>query len=191
QCLERIGGKETIQVDLRLIAATNKDLQSEIRKGTFRDDLYYRLNVIEVKVPPLRDRKDDIPLLVEHFLESLAKKYGKARPRLAGTSLMKLCGYHWPGNIRQLRNYLERITVLELGADLDRDVDTLVGLSAPGAAAAGPAEGPLESLEDVELKHIRRVLDATKGNRTQAAQILKIDAKTLRAKLKRVLEPKV
>jgi len=184
RCFERVGGKGIIRVDLRVLAATNKDLQTEIRKGNFRDDLYYRLNVIEIRVPPLRERKEDIPLLLDHFLDECGRKYGKPRRRITGSSLLKLCNYHWPGNIRQLKNYMERVTVLELDSDLDRDIDSMTG----GGGASTPqqkVEVVLESLRDAEFRYIQHVLELTKGNRTQAAQILKIDAKTLRAKLKK------
>jgi DNA-binding NtrC family response regulator len=181
---ERVGGKENIKVDVRLIAATNRDLLEEIRRGNFRDDLYYRLNVIEIKVLPLRDRREDIPLLVDRFLELFAQKYGKGRPKLSPNSLLKLCNFGWPGNIRQIKNYMERIAVLELGAELDRDIDSLTG-TAVKEAPAEAASPVLESLDEAERRHIQRVLNATKGNRAQAAQILKIDPKTLRAKLKK------
>jgi DNA-binding NtrC family response regulator len=184
QAFERVGGKETIKVDVRLITATNRDLLEEIRRGNFRDDLYYRLNVIEIKVPPLRERKDDIPLLVEKFLETFARKYGKPRPKISPAALLKLANYSWPGNIRQIKNYMERIAVLELGDELDRDIDTLTGVPVREPVGA-PHEVVLESLDEAERRHVQRVLDATKGNRAQAAQILKIDPKTLRAKLKR------
>jgi DNA-binding NtrC family response regulator len=184
QTFERIGGKETIKVDVRLIAATNRDLLEEIRRGNFRDDLYYRLNVIEIKVLPLRERREDIPLLVDRFLELFAKKYGKPRPKISPASLLKLCNHHWPGNIRQIKNYIERIAVLELGAELDRDIDALTGVAVKETPETAPAP-VLESLDEAERRHIQRVLSATKGNRAQAAQILKIDPKTLRAKLKK------
>jgi DNA-binding NtrC family response regulator len=191
RCVERLGGKGPIQVDVRLIAATNKDLLAEIGRGTFRDDLYYRLNVIEIRVPSLRDRREDIPLLLDHFLDVFARRYGKARPPISSAGLVKLSNYSWPGNIRELRNYVERLTVLELDGDLERDVETLTS-STGTSAAADPSrqEVVLESLLDAELRHIHRVLAATQGNRAQAAQILKIDAKTLRAKLKREAEPR-
>jgi DNA-binding NtrC family response regulator len=187
QSFERIGGKETIRVDVRVLAATNKDLLDEIRKGTFRDDLYYRLNVIEIKVSPLRDRPEDVPLLVDRFLETFCTKYGKPRPRISPASLLRLCAYHWPGNIRQIKNYMERIAVLELGDELDRDIESLTSGGAR-LSRDEPPDAALDSLEEAERRHITRVLTAMKGNRTQAAQILKIDPKTLRAKLRKPTE---
>src|SRR5262249_34490946 len=159
QSFERIGGKETIHVDLRLVAATNKDLHEEIRHGRFRDDLYYRLNVIEILIPALRERKDDIPLLVDFFLQSFSEKYSKPRPRIAGSSLLKLCSFHWPGNIRQLKNYMERLTVLDLGTELDRDIESLTDAAPVPTGIPTPSdELLLESLEDAELKYIQHVL---------------------------------
>jgi len=187
---QRLGGHENIQVDVRLIAATNKDLLKEIRAGNFREDLYYRLNVIEVELPPLRERADDIPPLLEHFVRYFAEKHGKEPAKISSGAKRKLSQFSWPGNIRQLKNYVERITLLDLGKDLDADVNVLVGNSGVGKSVnAGLDFGGrfdhIVSLDEAEALYIRRVLEETKGNRTHAAQILKIDPKTLRAKLKK------
>ncbi len=186
QTFERIGGKETLHVDVRLVAATNRNLQEEIRKGTFREDLYYRLNVIEVYLPPLRERREDIPLLIERFLETFARKYKKPRLTLPKETLAHSMTYGWPGNIRQLKNWTERMVVLgfnEKEAGFDTEFMSLPQNAEKPAAAS---ENTLVSLEEAEGQYIQRVLAATGGNKLRAARILKIDPKTLRTKLRRL-----
>jgi two-component system nitrogen regulation response regulator NtrX len=109
---QRVGGNKNIKVDVRIIAATNKDLQEEVKKGNFREDLYFRLNVIPIKVPPLRERKEDIPLLVRHFLELIASEYGKPVKRFSEDALKVLMNYDWPGNVRELKNLIERLVIM-------------------------------------------------------------------------------
>jgi transcriptional regulator of acetoin/glycerol metabolism len=112
QEFERVGGSQTIRADVRLVAATSRDLASEVNAGRFRPDLYYRINIFPIRVPPLRDRRDDIPLLVDHFLRKLSPKLGKSVEGVSRGSMHRLQDYHWPGNIRELQNVLERATVL-------------------------------------------------------------------------------
>ncbi len=182
---ERIGGKETLNVDVRLVAATNRNLQDEIRKGTFREDLYYRLNVIEVYLPPLRERREDIPLLIERFLESFAHKYQKEKLALPKEVLAQVMAYNWPGNIRQLKNWVERVVVLGLEETAGGLATDFMSLPQPTSEQPALPEGSLCSLEEAEGYYIRRVLEATGGNKLRAARILKIDPKTLRTKIRR------
>ncbi|MFB3855386.1 MAG: sigma-54-dependent transcriptional regulator [Vicinamibacterales bacterium] len=176
----RVGGSDSVQVDVRIIAATNKDLKKAVDEGRFREDLYYRLNVIPIVIPPLRDRLEDIPLLVEHLLEQLGAETGKRVDSLSPEAMRLLMAHSWPGNVRELRNILERGVVVASGrvvqaADL--------GLM-PAAPVLTGTEGPA-SLEEVERRHIAGVLHETGGNISQSARILGIDRATLYNKIKR------
>jgi len=191
--LQRVGGNEPVEVDVRIIAATHRDLNAAAREGRFREDLYYRLNVIPIQLPPLRDRREDIPLLVERFLEVLSVELGKKVEGVAADALAALMSHPWPGNVRELKNVLERGAVVTQGhviqlADL--------GLGPPPAAASaasGPAGAPGKggeridppSLEEVEKRHIGEVLKYTGGNVTRSARILGIDRVTLYNKIRR------
>jgi two-component system response regulator HydG len=185
----RVGGETTIQVDVRVIAATNKNLMEQINEGAFREDLYYRLNVVELIVPPLMTRKEDIPLLAQHFLEMFATKNRKAIKGFTPKAMDNLIRYDWPGNVRQLMNAVERGVVLGrsnyLGVEdfpfmkdslLQNDRDT-----------ANPAELAMNGdmpLEDVEKAAILNTLEAAGGNKSEAARRLGITRKTLHKKLK-------
>jgi DNA-binding NtrC family response regulator len=179
-----VGATETVPVDVRIIAATNRDLEEEIRRGGFRSDLYYRLNVITVHLPPLRERADDIPLLAEHFVQRLAKSRGRTPPRLAPEALEALQSYEWPGNVRELENALERAAVLsgeEIGAEalpsrLTEEV------ARPLVSDRLP---PNPTLEIIERAYIHWVLQAEGGNKSRAAEVLGIDPSTLYRKLMR------
>jgi transcriptional regulator with GAF, ATPase, and Fis domain len=175
---ERVGGVEPVAVDVRIIAATNKDLQEAVSRGEFREDLFYRLNVLNIKLPPLRDRVEDIPLLVEHFL---ARQAEAGRPRSLGKAAAeKLQRYAWPGNIRQLRNVIESAIVLGGGREIR--AEDLVLPEHPGAHGKGDWR-PI-SLEELERRHILKVLEHTKGNKKRAAEILGIERCTLYSKLR-------
>ncbi len=174
---ERVGGAGLQEVDVRIIAATNKDLAKAIAAGQFREDLFYRLNVLGVTIPPLRERREDIPLLASHFLSDL----GKARWTISSEAMEKLKAYPWPGNVRQLRNVIESAVVLGDGPVIRPD--DLV-LPAPGAPApAGEGWEPL-TLEELQRRHILKVLEHTGGNKKRAADLLGIERCTLYAKLK-------
>jgi len=175
---ERVGGAQQVEVDVRVIAATNKDLARAISEGQFREDLFYRLNVLGVTLPLLRERAEDIPLLVEHFLAEM----GKARWTLDAGAREKLNHYPWPGNVRQLRNVIERAVVLGDGPVIHASD---LALPPPGeeGAAGGAAWEPL-TLEEIQRRHILKVLDHTGGNKKRAADILGIERCTLYAKLK-------
>lgn len=181
---ERVGGTETIKVDVRLISATNQDLRDPARTPPFREDLYYRLNVIDINVPPLRDRQGDIAALAEQFLARSAAETNRGVRRLAPAALRRLTEYHWPGNVRELENAIERAVVLSTGDTLGAsDFDFLQPRrERPGVAVEG---APDETLEQLEQRHIRAVLEACGGNRTQAAERLGIHRETLYNKIRR------
>ena len=151
---ERVGEEKTRHADVRIIAATNRDLKREVAEGRFREDLYYRLNVFQLKVAPLRERPEDIPLLVTHFVESLAEELGCPKPRLTQASIKALLGYDWPGNIRELRNVVERAIILAQGGVLDFDVPVFAHRAGP--TSSGPREldqTDPEYLTEVEIRH--------------------------------------
>jgi two-component system response regulator AtoC len=177
----RVGDTRPVKVDVRVVAATLRDLKEEIRKGTFRDDLYYRLNVIEVKLPPLRDRSGDIPGLASHFIEKYGRRFGKQVKAISGEALDALLSYGWPGNIRELENVIERAMILE-------ETDTIGKLSLPMAqgATAKPFHGLSikKAEEELEKELISRALEMTGNNRTKAAQILEISHRALLYKIK-------
>jgi DNA-binding NtrC family response regulator len=195
QEFERVGGIKTISVDSRLITATNRDLKSSIADGKFREDLYYRLNVVHVHLPPLRDRPSDIPLLLEHFVRKFNAKLGRAVSGFDDAAMSHLLRYDWPGNIRELENVVERcmifaedgeVGVQHLPADLgeaDRDADLGAAASAiPGTT--GLKEAVREATLKVEREFIGRALDQTGGNVTHTARLLKISRKSLQNKMK-------
>ncbi len=175
----RVGGNKALRVDVRMIAATNKDLQAGIKAGTFREDLYYRLNVINVTIPPLRERKEDIAELAGYFLKKYAKKLAKQVRAFTAEALELLSSYRWPGNVRELENVVERaVIVCETGRIGAED------LSIPSYAAVAEMNvNP--SLEEMEKNYILRVLKETGGNQSKASQLLGIDRKTLYLKLKK------
>jgi len=176
--IRRLGGDRTLHVDVRVIAATNKDLTRAIATGEFRHDLYYRLGVVVIEVPPLRERVEDIPLLVEYFAHRAAGP--DQRPiKVSAEAMAVLTRYSWPGNVRELRNLMERLTVLSSGEEI-ASADVALHLGAPAAEA----EAGLLSLDEIERRHIIKVLQNTGGNRARAAKILGIDPKTLYNKLK-------
>ncbi len=180
-----VGGTEPLPVDVRVIAATNRDLDEEIRRGSFRSDLYYRLNVISLFLPPLRDRKDDIVLLADAFLERIAKEREIEVKRLTNESIEAIIAYDWPGNVRELENALEHAAVLSSGSELDPSVlpaRVLEPKSQPLVAERPPGN---PTLEVIEQAYISWVLDAEGGNKSRAAEILGIDPSTLYRKLSR------
>jgi len=184
----KVGGTRPIRTDIRLITATNKDLRAAVAQGTFREDLYYRVAVFMIKVPPLRERLEDIPRLVEHFLQRFASLYGKRVTRVAPATLKRMMTLPWPGNIRQLENFLEQAVVLAEGETLT-DRDLFAGELSNGATPASPAlpSGLFEAglpLSEVERRHILRTLHKVHGNRTEAARLLQISVRCLQYKLK-------
>ncbi|WP_238457021.1 sigma-54-dependent transcriptional regulator [Desulforamulus putei] len=179
---ERVGGTESIKVDVRVIAATNRDPIECIRKGTFREDLYYRLNVLPIHLPPLRERTEDIPLLVMHFLQ----KFNPSQEQLISPEAMGLLtSYHWPGNIRELQNVIERAVILSQGQEIKphhlpkeiQKTDTGKGEAGQGLIINFPDEGI--SFEEVEKELIIKALEKSNGNQTRAAQLLGITRSAL------------
>ncbi len=179
--LRRVGGTRVQRVDVRIIAATNKDLAREVRAGRFREDLYYRLNVVSLALPPLRERQEDIPLLVEHFLEQLQVTGGKAKT-VSPEALQCLVRYAWPGNVRELANTIERLIILTPGEVIGPE-DLPPNIRSPLGTPHGRSLGPT-SLGEMERLHITRVLSETGGKKMQAARLLGIDLKTLNHKIK-------
>jgi DNA-binding NtrC family response regulator len=177
--IRRLGGDRTLHVDVRIIAATNKDLAKAASAGTFRLDLYYRLAVISIDVPPLRERVEDIPLLVEHFAAQLAPP-NRAAIKVTAEAMQLLTRYPWPGNVRELRNVVERLSVLSTDGEVTASE---VALYLP-AVAPSEGDGGLLALDEVERRHILKVLQRCSGSRTRAARVLGIDPKTLYNKLK-------
>ena len=177
--IRRLGGDRTLHVDVRIIAATNKDLAKAASTGEFRHDLYYRLGVIVIEMPALRERVEDIPLLVEHFSQHTAPP-GRAPIKITAEAMTLLTRYHWPGNVRELRNVVERLSVLSEDGEITA---AEVALYLP-AVAIENVDGVLLSLDDVERRHILKVLQHSAGNRARAAKILGVDPKTLYNKLK-------
>lgn len=174
---ERLGGVETHKIDVRVIAATNTDLKSAVQRGAFREDLFYRLNVIHLHMPPLRERREDIPLLVARFLEEAAKKNGRKMPRLSTAALEAMENYSWPGNIRELQNLMERLIVLKKSDRLDLpDLPHEISSSQTSRVVSVPVGS---SLKDVERKMMTETLKATKGDKKLAAKLLGVHPRTL------------
>jgi transcriptional regulator with PAS, ATPase and Fis domain len=211
----RLGGKRDVQVDVRVLAATNKPLERAVEEGVFREDLFYRLNVITIHIPPLRERREEIPVFLEYFLRKYGEHYGKQQPMFSEYAVSRMMDYAWPGNIRELENLVKRYVIVGNEAQIIRELSThkpivssLSGPPAPAAvatpaaaeASAGPAGGNAElempSLLEIgrraamqaEREAIERVLAQTKWNRRQAAKILKVSYKALLNKLKAMEE---
>lgn len=180
---ERVGGENTISTDARIMAATNKDLQKCMVQGSFREDLYWRLNVINIHVPPLRDRKEDIPQLVTNFIENFNNIMGKNIKRFSQESMDLIFRYHWPGNVRQLENAIERAMVM-CKEDIVRPVDLPQEL-APNNVKLPLTSGSETCLESLEREHIRSILQQCNWNKFRAAQLMGISRSTLYSKMKK------
>jgi two-component system response regulator HydG len=179
-----VGATRSRKVDVRIIAATNKDLASLVSKGVFREDLFFRLNVLTIAMPPLRERGDDILLLAHHFAAKFAEEFGKPTPRFSDNALQVLRNYHWPGNVRELENVVQRLVIMT-----DGDLIEVSDLPSLMRFTALRETGLNRTLAEVEGEYIRNVLASVNGNKTRAADILGIDRKTLREKLKKTQEP--
>jgi DNA-binding NtrC family response regulator len=187
----QVGSTESRRVDVRIITATNKDLRQEIERGNFRSDLFYRLNVCSIHVPPLREREGDIPFLAQYLVEKYARTHGKPITGISEDVLDLLQRYGYPGNVRELENIINGAVLVETASELQRAslphhfLETILRTRSPGAVAAEAPTGPAErSLEEVEREHVERVLRHTEGNRTAAARILGISRVTLIAKIR-------
>jgi two-component system, NtrC family, response regulator AtoC len=199
---ERVGGNKTIQVKVRVLATTNRNLMEEVEKGKFREDLYYRLNVFPIVVPPLRDRSDDIPLLAETFLKRHARKHGLEKAKFSKQALKSMRNHIWPGNVRELENAVERAVILtDQGKAIGPELLGLGGSQAslqthmakssvPPGSTLEEGTDPVEeieeilTMEEIEREHILQALKATGGNRTKAAELLAINVRTLRNKIR-------
>jgi len=190
---ERVGGNKTIKVDVRVLATTNRDLLKSVQKGEFREDLYYRLNVFPIQVPPLRERTGDVELLANHFLERFSKEHGIKSAGFSESGIAGLLGHNWPGNVRELQNVVERAAILaEEGVPISAE---LMGLTPPAPVAPPPSMPSIQDssapasnaevvpLHELEKRAIFEALERTNGNRTQAAELLQISIRTLRNKL--------
>ena len=188
QTMEAVGGTARIKVDARVLAATNKDLQAEIRGGRFREDLYFRLNVIPIFVPPLRDRQEDIPLLADHFMADFAREYGRRLKTFESAARAVLQHYPWPGNVRELRNVIERLMIMVPGevispADLSfLDPSALTRAVAPDGA--GQRQTLHEARDQFERDLILRTLAEQQGNMSRTAEVLSVERSNLYRKMK-------
>ncbi len=176
----RLGGTETIDVDVRLITATNQNLPRLVEMSTFRSDLYYRLNVVNIHLPPLRERKDDIPLLAEHFMEKFNVEFNKKFNRIERKAMEQMVSYHWPGNVRELENVIERAIVIDQGPEVKAKYMPFGSSEVPAPCEDGP-----KALQDVEKEHILRILEQSQWNISKAAKILDIDRTTLHKKIQK------
>jgi DNA-binding NtrC family response regulator len=178
-----VGSTRSLQADVRIVGATNQDIQELVAQGRFREDLLYRINTVTLRVPSLRERKEDIPLLAEHFLSSI-RAAGSPTRSLSSEAMESLVSYHWPGNIRELRNVVERLIMMSSGKGPILREELLAVLPKPSASLQADDLTHC-SLDEIERQHIQRVLEASDGNKTHASKILQIDYKTLLAKIKK------
>jgi two-component system, NtrC family, response regulator AtoC len=182
---ERIGGTKTLNVDVRLVAATNRNLEQMVKEGKFREDLYFRLNVVRITTPPLRERTDDIPVLLEHFIQVYAKENAYEPVQIEPGAMRHLQAYPWPGNIRELRNFAENAVVLRRGGKMSEfDLEPKFrGETAPPPSMVTPTPANPFSVEDNEKRLLREALMKARGNRTRAATLLGISRRTLHRKI--------
>jgi two-component system nitrogen regulation response regulator NtrX len=188
QAFNRVGGTKTINVDVRLIAASNKDLEEEIRLGKFREDLFYRLNVIPISMPPLRERREDIPHLVDHFVDAYAAEHGLRKKVVTKKALDALISYHWPGNVRELKNMIERLVIMSGEGKITRD-------DIPAPVRKDPSEYQIAEKNDLSLRsarlnferdHIREILKRNNGNISRTARALGIERSNLHRKIRQL-----
>ncbi len=186
QIIERVGGTREIQLDARIIAATNRDLDAEVAAGRFREDLRYRLDVVSITIPPLRDRREDIPLLAKGLMERIARQIHKPAPTLSDEALRILANWHWPGNVRELENTLTHAMVHARGGVLTPDLfNSLIPMAAADTALPAPHAQPLRTLDEVEAEHIQIVLRHTGGHKGKTCDILGISRPALDRKIKK------
>jgi transcriptional regulator with PAS, ATPase and Fis domain len=186
---QRVGGTRNIEVDVRVVAATNQDLKAMVDRGEFREDLYYRLNVIPIHIPPLRERPEDIPALVTHFIGTFSENQPDTPPRsITQGALDALIEYEWPGNVRELENTIESALVIADGDVITEDHLNILGTSAWQELEMHEETGPTlslkEQLERAERRILKRTLEQVEGNRTRAAEILGLSTRAIRYKIK-------
>jgi two-component system nitrogen regulation response regulator NtrX len=186
QIVEPVGGTARVRVDTRVLAATNKDLTVEIKAGRFREDLYFRLNVIPIFVPPLRERQEDIPLLADHFMRVLAREYGRRLKRLDASAASVLAQYHWPGNVRELRNVIERLMIMVPGELITSQDLAFLGGGARPEAAEAPADIQMlhDARDDFERDYILKALARQQGNISRTAEVLGVERSNLYRKMR-------
>jgi transcriptional regulator with PAS, ATPase and Fis domain len=190
QSFKRVGGVQDVRVDVRIIASSNRDVKKMVEEGKFRQDLFYRLNVITITLPPLRDRGDDVMLLCRYFVNDYNARFGKNVSGLTPEAERILSRYHWPGNVRELKNLIERAMILEEGTQIGADALPIdIAESQPRGTDVGVPDIALPdkgtSLEKVEEELIRQALSRTRGNQTRAAKLLNISRDALRYKMKK------
>jgi two-component system response regulator PilR (NtrC family) len=200
RCVRPVGGSDEVAIDVRVIAATNRDLERQVAENTFREDLYYRLNVIPVTVPPLRERREDVPLLVNHFVKKYAKSAGRAIAQVSPESFSLLSTYEWPGNVRQLENTIERAVALETGETLNVQVPVersraraaAAGVGADTVSVAVPAGAVLPEgmdmekyVAEIERSLLKSALQQSSGVQTRAADVLRISYRSFRHLMKK------
>ncbi|HLG29130.1 MAG TPA: sigma-54 dependent transcriptional regulator [Candidatus Brocadiales bacterium] len=179
---ERVGGTKTLKIDTRIVATTNRNLRAEVENGHFREDLFFRLNVVPIMLPPLRHRQEDIPHLVEHFLEEFRKESPGSIKSISKEAMDLLCKYHWPGNVRELKNLIQR-TVVMVSSEVLLPEHFMNGFFKNSSSQNVPHPSSCMAIEDVERDLILQTLETTGGNKTKAAETLKITTRTLRNKL--------
>jgi DNA-binding NtrC family response regulator len=186
--LERVGSTKPVEVDVRVIAATHRDLEAEVKRGRFREDLYYRLKVVQIAVPPLRERREDVPALVDRFLSQLAERLGREPRRISAGALAALAGYAWPGNVRELRNVVEQAAVLapgEMIGEADLRLPCRQEASAPAALAGGGfADAKRQATEDFERSYLLRALRQHGGNISRTAEAIGMVRQSLQQKIR-------
>jgi DNA-binding NtrC family response regulator len=169
---------------VRFLAATHQNLEVKVKAKTFREDLYYRLNVVSIKIPPLRERREDIAVLAEHFIRKFSSQMGKPSPNLTREAFEAMLAYGWPGNVRELENALERAVLLARGEQIDTEDLKLKAEPADSVNTPSLSDDSLELLEEVEKRHIRKVLESVGWNFSRAAEVLGIHRNTLRLKIR-------
>jgi DNA-binding NtrC family response regulator len=181
---EKVGGRKTVQVDTRIIAATNKDLKREVREGRFREDLYYRLNVVRIHVPPLAERMEDVPLLLNHFIDLLCQENNRGIIEFTPEAINCLNSYHWPGNVRELENEVKRLLALNAGSLITME-DLSKTITHDKVINRGKVSPLKEKVRTLEVEMIKNALEETKGNQVQTAKLLGLSRHGLIKKIKR------
>ncbi|MEK6678895.1 MAG: sigma 54-interacting transcriptional regulator, partial [Nitrospirota bacterium] len=189
QEFQRVGGAKTIRVDVRVIAASNKNLKEEIKKGSFREDLFYRLNVIPLHVPPVRERKEDMPLLIEHFLMEFSREYGMKPKKIAEDVIKVFQEYNWPGNVRELKNIVERLMIMTKSpvvaiSDIPKSLKGDISLQDAAAHEVKRYDSFKDAVNDFEKEYITTILKENDWNISKTANVLQLDRSHLHRKIK-------
>ncbi len=184
QEIERLGATGTVKIDVRFLAATHQNLEEKVKNKSFREDLYYRLNVVSISIPPLRERREDIAVLTEHFIRKFSSQMGKPSPILNREAFEAMLNYGWPGNVRELENAVERAVLLARGDQIDVEDLKLKNETRTAAVPSSSSDDSLEPLEELEKRHIRKVLESVGWNFSRAAEVLGIHRNTLRLKIR-------